>query len=694
MRLLDVSAAPHPDGNAIVVSWRLPEHAAFGRVRVVRREGTHPVTPNPASAGEGVVVPVEPGRSAALDTGLRGETVYYYSLYPYEEARPDGTVVVSDPAEQQDPRNRTSALATAPAGIADELYRLLPSIFGRFDTVRPPAHAAGMRREDELRGALRRFLDLPGAQLDRLYAFAEAMLQFHEIDRVDGELLPLLAEWIGWRTDRTLELAAQRTEVRHATALYQAIGLIPVVGATVQRVGGRRSRVKEFVHNVALTTRPERLNLWQLTRRGGGWDGPALVSLDGAYAGRAAVARAGSRPLRMFHEHEQDGRSAIWSKELQDDGWGASEPVTDGLESHKHPSAASRSDDLVLFWSAYDGERRHWTIQSRTLRGAAWSAVETFVPPGGDARADRRRPVAVSDGGGIWLFWLERDRGRWSLRYNRHDGRRWQLRSSPVVANPPGGPAAVVDDAFALVHPADEEQRLWLFWAREDPSPPAQDPTRPRQTRWNVAYRVKAGLDPEVADDWSEVRTLPKAAGEDEHDREPYALVQPDGDLEVFWSARRGDGWSVWRRALAHETHAWSAPELLPSSAGTSMRAPVAFRREETTVVVVRSSRGVRHRSAVFSGTETVDGRYAGTRTLHVRDAGLLALRGGFEDVGTYLYDTGRAPDDWYARDTVGVYVGADTDEAEIARLGQMLEEFVPATDRAVLIRDAEGGDR
>jgi len=689
MRLLDLAAVPHPEGNRIEVRWRLPPSARFKRVRVVRREATHPTTPNPASAADGVVVPVVAGRRSVLDIGLRGETVYYYSLYPYNSVGPPpgDRIVIDDPAEQEDPFNRTSAMATSPGGMSGEMYSLLPSIYHRYD----------------LRGVLQRFLDLPGGQLDQLYSHASAVLRFLDLERVDGRLLPLLAEWIGWSTDYSLEIGAQRNEIRHAPALYKATGLIPVIEATVQRISGKRSRVKEFVHNVATTNRPERLNLWQRTRHGQDWGAAELLSLDASFGGRATVAIPGQEPPRMLHEQEEGGRSRIWSKELGATGWSGSEPFSEGALSYKDPSAVVRGGDLVVFWSAYGSARRRWTIESRTRRGGTWSATETFVPPGGDAGTDRRKPVAVADATGVWLFWLEsaEAEGRWVLKYNRHDGTRWQLDPSPVVPDQAAQPPTMLDDVFALFHPTDPRQRLWLFWARQDPAPPpahdphdpappAQDPTLPRQTRWTVAYRVKAGVDPAVSNDWGEVRTLPKAE-DGEHDREPYALPTGDGNLEVFWSSHRGGRWSVWRNVLNRTTHVWGTPERL-SDSPHSARAPMAFTHGQDTVLVLRSSQSLRYQSGVYSATETVDARYTGTSTLHVRNAALRAMRGTFDDIGTYIYDAGRAGvrsnDDWYARDTVGVYLPKDTGDTQISRLSQVLREFTPATDRAVFLKE------
>jgi hypothetical protein len=687
MLLLDIVAVPHPAGNRVDISWTLPASPAFPRVRVVRREATHPTTPNPASDAEGVVVPEIPGQDSAVDTGLRGETVYYYGLFPYATAGPGNTIVVSDPSEQIDSLNRTSAMATSPLGLADEMYALLPLIYHRYDTVLPRSPASGMSDEDQARGALRRFLELPGGQLDQVYSYARALLDVVDLGRVDGNLLPLLAQWIGWSTDYSLEIETQRNEIRNAPQIYKTIGVIPVIEATVKRISGEESRTKEFVHNVAATNWPERLNLWQRVRTGGTWDQAQLLSLDASFDGRAVAVRQSPALLWLFYHTVENGRWSIWSKTLSPAGWTPSEPVSESALILKDPSAAMQGTRLLLFWGAYDSDRDRWRIESRSRSGNAWSPIETFVPPEGNDAIQRRHPVAVADDtGGIWLFWLERVGSEWVLKYNRHDGATWQVNPSPTFPADAGQPPRVLDDVSAVFHPTDAGQRLWVFWARQDAA------TTPGQKRWTVAYRVKAGLNPATTADWSQIRTLPKAAGDDDHDREPSPRVQPGVNLEVFWSSHRGGRWSVWRNVLNRTTHAWGAPEDL-GTPPYSMHAPVGFTNGAETVLVFRSSESMRYTSAVYGATETVDFRYSGSITVDTRHTAKLALRGKFDDFGTYIYDAGRGGlrtnDDWYARDTVGVYIAADPDGKEISRLNQVLKEFMPVTDRAVFIKDS-----
>jgi phage tail-like protein len=693
VRLRNIVAVPHAAGNRIDVRWELPPAPAFPLVRVVRREGTHPTTPNPASAAEGVVVPEIAGQNLVVDAGLQGRTVYYYGLFPYASAGAGGTIVVSDPAGQIDSFNRGAAMATSPMGNAEQMYALLPLIYHRYDTVLARTPPPAMSAEDRELGALRRFLDLPGAQLDQLRSFAAAMLDFLDLNRVDGRLLPLLAQWIGWNTDYSLEIEAQRNEIRHAPQIYRSVGLIPVVEATVKRISGQDSRTKEFVHNVATTNRPERLNLWWRRRVGTTWSPPELLSVDASFDGRPAAARDDVGRLWLFyHQAEiggaEGGRCRVWLKSFDTaTGWTASEPLSEGPLVAKDPTTALQGSRLLAFWGVYDRVTDRWRIESRTRSGGVWSVVETFLPPEGDPTVSRRKPAAVADNtGGLWLFWLERQGNRWVLKYNRHNSTTWQVNPSPTFPLDGGADPRVLDDVFALFHATDATQRLWVFWGRQDAA------AVPGQTRWTVAYRVKAGLNPTVTADWSTIRTLAKAAGNDDHDRAPSGLVLANRNVELFWSSHRGGSWSVWRNVLNRATHAWGTAENLGTTPYT-LTGPLATPDGADTLLIYRSSESLRYTSALYAATETVDFRYAGSTTLDTRNAGRLAQRGRFDDAQSYVYDAGRAGrrtnDDWYARDTVGVFLSAGPDDQEISRLNRVLREFMPLTDRAVFIKES-----
>ncbi|MCP4709624.1 MAG: hypothetical protein GY869_13440, partial [Planctomycetes bacterium] len=277
MQLININAFTHPLGNRIDLNWEFPGEATHPGIRVMRREGTHPVSPR-----DGVLVDEGIGLQSVTDSSLKAETVYYYSMFPYKNDPPEFAIDVN---------NRTSALATANYNSTGQLYELLPGIYHRYDTNVPGQNSTGLSDSDKTRGQLHRFLDLPGSQFDLFYSCAKAMLDMYNVDRIDGQLLSLLAQWIGWQTDYGLEYETQRNDLKNAPHVYRTIGLNPTVEATIKRVTGwNYCRVKEFVHNVFLSNKPERYNIW-LKSFDGSTESREPLSLDFAYEGRPSIVK-------------------------------------------------------------------------------------------------------------------------------------------------------------------------------------------------------------------------------------------------------------------------------------------------------------------------------------------------------------------------------------------------------------------
>ncbi len=666
MRLKNITATPNPSGNRIDLKWENPDPEQYPGVRVVRREATHPTLPE-----DGVLVVEGNGLNSALDEKLKGETTYYYTLFPFKGEPPE---------YQLDRHNRISAMATSPNNTTGQMYDLLPGIYHRYDTKRQ----------------LRSFLDLPGSQLDQLYSFAKAMLDMHNFDRIDGRMLPLLAQWIGWKTDYSLEIESQRNEIRNAPSVYKTIGIIPTVEATVKRITGWDSRTKEFVHNVFLSNRPERLNLWVRQRSSAGeWSEPAEpLSLDFAYEGRPAIVRDGGGTLWLFY-HTQKKRKwkrgktcrevcNIWYKTFDIvHGWTPSKPLTNRLSIDKYPSTAMQGDTLWIFWSVYNEKDCKWHIEYRTYSEEGWSQLQSNNEPFANVEAERKKPLVIADNtGGLWLFWLEKVGLRWQMKYNRHEGSTW----GPSVSFPLDGgqDPRVEGDPFVLFYPAEgQPQRLWVFWSRQEPS------GEPGQTRWSVVCRVKENSNLDAAG-WSNVRILSTVPPE-YHDREPAAIIKDD-NIELFWSSNRNGSWSIWQRTLSADV--WGVEKQVTKTP-YSQRDPLPLSIDDRMMLIYRSNESLSYTSKVYGATETADLRYVGCTTVHTRDSEKIALRGNFDDFQTYIYDAGkdgkRADVDWYARDTIGLYLEPNTMDAEklnsgIARIRKVLGEFMPITDRAVFI--------
>ncbi|NOT56621.1 MAG: hypothetical protein HOP18_18640 [Deltaproteobacteria bacterium] len=694
MRLLNLVALPHPSGNRIDLSWHNPAPTQVPGARVVRRAHTHPLSPTPPSSQHGVVVadtnPTSPTQSriqvradgsyTATDTGLKGETVYYYSLFPYAG---------NPPTYHIDRHNRVAAMATAPYNIAGQMADLLPTLYHRYDTLL--TSAANVAPADRQKGQLRRFLDLPGSQLDLLYSFARAMRDLHDVEKVDSRLLALLAQWIGWRIDQRLETDTQRNDVRDAPHLYQSIGLIPTVEATVKRLVGWESRTKEFMHNVFRSNQPERLNLWVREQdTAGAWSTPtAPLSLDFAYEGRPTAVRDQSGILWLFYHTLRKGHWDIWYKTFREgQGWTPSEPLTDRAFIDKYPTAVPQGTTLRVFWSTYNEADQFWRINFRTHTNGQWSSVLPLsaLAPFATPNVQRRQPWAVVDNAGmLWLFWLELVGAQWQLRYNRYDGTNW---ASTIPATFPlnaGADPRVEGPPFVMFHPTDTAQPLWIFWARSEPVGTAG------QRPWRIVYRVKASLTPNLAD-WSAIRALPPGAP-DTQDREPAVLVKANGDIELFWSSNRNGSWSIWRATLNRATHAWGPAEMLITSPYTQSD-PLPISLTTGTMLVYHANESVKYTSSVYGATETVDRRYAGSTTIDIRHTAKRALWGTFGDFQTFTSDTGhhgeRTNTNQYARETVGLYLTPDTTDQTVIQRNQnllrhALREFLPAQVRAVL---------
>jgi phage tail-like protein len=641
MHLHALTATADPAGNRITIAWENPQPLAFPGIRVIRRTSRYPDSPT-----DGTLVAQGTGLTGAIDAGLQGETTYYYALFPFA-----GTPPVFD----IDPRNRVSALATSPFGYAGQMYDLLPALYRRYDTL----------------GALRRLLDLPGGQLDQLRSLAQALLHQHDIDQVDGTLLPLLAQWINWPLDVSVDLAAQRDELRAAPAVYPVVGLVPTLEVTVKRILGRESKTKEYAANVAHSNAPQRRNIWARQRTGATWTTPeAPLSLDFGYQGRPATARSSDGKLWLFYHTLRSGRWQLWSKSALTDVFGPSKPLSPADTAQLHPSAVAQGARLWAFWSAYDAVHDSWEIRYRTREPAGWSDDVVF----GNPDRQRRRPAAAADdSGGVWLFWQERHASTWITRYARHDGTSW----STAVTFPLDAGAAprVEDDPIAIGGVAGASARLWLFWARRDPDGP-----------WTIVYRTKTTLGPD-ASGWSPVIRLSSPSTFD--DREPAPTVEA-GRVELFFSSNRSGTWSVHHSSYDSLANTWAVADQV-SSGPYAERGPMPLPTPAGLWLFTGSNRPVTYASEVYRATRTVDRRYSGSTTVDTRDTTKLALRGHLDDFATYSYATG--PNGRYGYDVVGVFLDTAIDlphqaarAAHLEQVEQGLRRFLPAHVRVILI--------
>lgn len=681
MSLSELTAVALPEGNRVELTWKPDIDAEFDEVLVVRRTVAYPEGPQPRTPSQGVVIADsrEPGevkqqpdgRMAVQDGGLSDGTVYYYQVFPYR-------LTNGKPHYDDDPgikvRTRVSVAATGKHGFAERMYGLLPEIYRRYDTDHQ----------------LRKFLDVIGGELDQMYSAVRSLPDLKDISAVDGRLLPLLAEWIGWRTDYSADFDRQRADLCGASRLYQANQTVAAVQAGVRRVTGWDNVCKEFVDNVAITNSPERHNLWMVTPPGEPGDQP--LSFDEMFASRAAVAAIGDRVV-MVHATNRSGPFEICQKERVDGAWQPSTVVVSREGIEREPALVWRGEDkkLWLFWATLSSDTG-WGIEFRSRPDSGtWSAISQFTSPELPPAQRRSPALLVDDDGGLWVFWRELVADRWALRYQRFTGATLNPTPDDAKTFPMDGqpePRVESDLSVLLCKPQGGvgSSRILVVWARRD-----------AQRCWRVAARVKRGTDVANVGDWSAITEVP---GETRaHDREPSAYCAGDGKLTVYFSSTRDGSWSVWNVEVdpANPSFGTAAPT---TTAPFSDRAPIAFDVDGEVAVVYRSSRPAAYRNLQYAATVAEDIRYCGNTTLRTGNAEQVKRMGTAEDFTAYTYDAGRRhrrnDGDLVARDTLGIYIiSTGVGEGDLAagrrRLYEVLGEFLPATTRAVVIPNKDG---
>ena len=357
---------------------------------------------------------------------------------------------------------------------------------------------------------------------------------------IDGRILPLLADWIGWRTDFRRELDGQRNEIRDAPAIFEGVGLIPVVNATVKRVTGWESRAKEFVHNVVRANEAPRLNLWARHLAGNLSElrPETFVSSDFAHDGRpsSTVDDHGIRWI-FYHARTVDG-TRIWYKtsptfRLPLEALAALTAPNIGqlqrafLAAGASLSATATVTPVGSLWHVDDPSESyvaqvevdaitvyHTTADPLSAPAAPALPSPSFAPSrplsGDDPGTDKHAATALQ-GDTLWVLWstYDAEADRWELRYRlRRDGAWGEIRSR--LWDPPGtplperrAPAAVVDQAGGL----------WLFWLertgagwglrynRHDGTNLAVDPTTGWQLVPPADFPLDGTADPRVEGD-------------------------------------------------------------------------------------------------------------------------------------------------------------------------------------------------
>jgi phage tail-like protein len=378
VKTLQLTAEPLCDGR-IALAWVAPAGSAVIGVRILRRVRRFPDVADLGSEFEiaGGFAPT----GTFIDGPLQGETVYYYAVVAFDSAGANLPEFVS-----------TTALT--PYETAKHLYRNLPEIYQLFDQADTGTG----------KGSLSRLLELLGQPLDLVRSATAAMRTFHDVERIDGALLPLLANWIGQPSDSTLNLDRQRNEIRYAPHYHRTAGISANLRASANRFTTWDARIKEFSHNVFLTTHPEQLTIQEMLRDGAAWQPPARVNLAIAYEGRVSPLRTSDGRVWLFYHARRDapatqGQSQdqwhVYAKLESNGQFLPSFRLTAGPDPCKHPSAVERPDGVVwLFYTRFS-----YTDSGRLLPHIGLALVTAGKP----ALAARvigtvREPFALGDG--------------------------------------------------------------------------------------------------------------------------------------------------------------------------------------------------------------------------------------------------------------------------------------------------------
>lgn len=768
-RLKYINAIAHPLGNRVDIRWLNPNPIDFTGVRVVRRENTHPTSitdgqtvdhiPNnflfsldpsyghhldtkvvssqlsvkfishqyPVST-DAVVSVIVPGnrweiaeeddiyyvyRDNALlnvygfarvsDMGLASGRVLYYTLFPYSGT--DAQNLKYDFTQT----NRVTCFATDSTDYAERMYNQLPVIYHRYDTRVPlagQADKAGMDEADRQKGQLRRFLDITGSHFDQLHSFTSAALNLHDMNRVDGNLLPLLGRWIGWNRFFSTEVSGQRNEVRYAPELFQTIGQIPTIETIVRLVTGMENQTREMASNVVLTNKPEELNFWLAYRDDKGkWTSEKTVfSLDFAFEGRPSAVRDETNTLWLFYHTRRNNDWDIWYKTFREDhGWTPSKPLTGIPNIDKHPGAALLNNTLIVYWNSFDQVTQAWSIKYREHTGGTWSENATFdhdIPE--NTQVERKCPYPlVTPDNKLWLFYFEKNAVAgdgndgndsdeiWKLKVNRFDGSDWET----AVDFPLDG---VIDprvdtDFCAVIRTVGTVNSIVLSWSRK------QINANGKLLGKELVLREKTGI-ASLSGGWGPLEVLSKvAASYLYHDAEPYMVGGNNGVIDLYWSSNRSGSYSIWNMNFADLASISPGAAVKIVSGLYSQRNPIAFPTGSGSemILVYRSNQGIAYQGAVFRASSQVDFRRAGSIAVDTRDRQTTVRNGKFNDCFTYTYDTGDngtpTEDTWYACDTVGIYLTADSEDIEatlkkIKTLQSVIGQFMPLHTRAVCI--------
>lgn len=341
------------------------------------------------------------------------------------------------------------------------------------------------------------------------------------------------------------------------------------------------------------------------------------------------------------------------------------------------PGSATDDGGRIKLASPIMGEESFVAVNASVSTAA--SKLGFGAPlPAADASAaqDDTEPAAFEDNASnVWLFWASRRDGTWKIWYNRFDGTNWgTAKRLTAGTDPEFSPAVVFDPADG----APASGKIWVFWSRQKSN-----------KLWNIFYSATEDLnfDTLAPADWTELELTPIPPDYDR--KEPAAALLGTDQVELYFSSDRAGGRQVWTSSL---TPAPQADETQITTGQFTHRAPAVVATSARSLRVwFRSNESQVYVSPSYPASQTIDARYAGSTTVDTHNPLKFGLRGNLQDVLRYTYDTGRDEGDWYARDTVGIYLTPDTEDQQLiirkqTAIANIIRSFLPIQVRVVLI--------
>ncbi len=232
-----------------------------------------------------------------------------------------------------------SALATGRYG--HQLFSALPQIHQQLDTTRPVPPQVTPADQDK--GQLQRFLEGLEAHADMLHSFVEGLGDLRNLNRVDSQFLPHLADYIGWRLQGNTNELQQRQEIRNAPELYKTIGTIPTIKAVINRFTGWDAQVHPYASNILLSFDSSRLETL---------DDSEVIYLDNSFQ------------LRQPDEPEEPPRMPSWEARRVPRG---SIDTTDAVAMSKLRSGAADDQTVYTYDTRPLGDQRELELPELPL---------------------------------------------------------------------------------------------------------------------------------------------------------------------------------------------------------------------------------------------------------------------------------------------------------------------------------------